>query len=598
MRNVLFRKGLVIGFIILLAIASILPIISGNNLKKKEGKEFLNNVSGSSTTTDCWPMYRHDVQNTGYSKAKAPNTNNTCWTYSAGENIAWVTPAVVDGKLYFSTYFGSSIDSPLEHFNVISKWQKSKGFLFGDDIKGRFYCLDAYTGEWLWEFPTSGFAFYPASVVNGKVFFSTVDYIESPFQMIGQIYCLNAETGDKIWDITIDTINGEDRIPLSPIVADNKVFVNDMTLNIHCFNEDNGSHIWTYNVGYEQQGWNSSYGFTPAYANNKLYVTLGLGHSPEVSYGKIYCIDVENGTKLWDFLIPHQQYSSPAVFDGMVFVTGGWEINLSEPEDQVGKLYCLNSTTGALNWNHTVYGNPTEGIWGSSSPAVADGFVYFISEEFVHCIDIESGIEKWREFFYFNLFPLSYSLSVADGKIYFAGPSDLLTFYCLNAENGSRIWSYEFGSTFRHCPAIADGWVYVATVGGIVYAFRDNEPPDVPSIDGPNSGKPGIDYDFAFVSNDFEGDNIDEYTIDWGDDTNQETISGPFSSGEVITVNHSWDEKGTYSIKAKAKDIYGAKSNWSQFEVKIPRKRVSSYHWLSDRFQLLERLLGLIKYNF
>jgi hypothetical protein len=33
---------------------------------------------------DWWPMFRHDLNNTGYSTSPAPNTNNTIWTYTTG----------------------------------------------------------------------------------------------------------------------------------------------------------------------------------------------------------------------------------------------------------------------------------------------------------------------------------------------------------------------------------------------------------------------------------------------------------------------------------------------------------------------------------
>ena len=86
--------------------------------------------------------------------------------------------------------------------------------------------------------------------------------------------------------------------------------------------------------------------------------------------------------------------------------------------------------------------------------------------------------------------------------------------------------------------------------------------------------------------------------MNWGDGTVEETVIGPFVSGEKAKANHSWDEKGTYTIQAKAKDFYGAESNWSEFKVEIPRIRVTYYsfiQWFLERFPLLEKLLSLIR---
>ena len=99
-----------------------------------------------------------------------------------------------------------------------------------------------------------------------------------------------------------------------------------------------------------------------------------------------------------------------------------------------------------------------------------------------------------------------------------------------------------------------------------------NEPPYAPSIDGPISGKPGTEYSYTFVSTDPNGDDIANYTIDWGDD-NVEVVEGPVGSGEIITVSHTWDEQGTYIISAKATDIYGAESEWGILTVTMPKNQ-------------------------
>jgi hypothetical protein len=142
---------------------------------------------------------------------------------------------------------------------------------------------------------------------------------------------------------------------------------------------------------------------------------------------------------------------------------------------------------------------------------------------------------------------------------------------------------------------------YGAFTPGDVWQFttRHNTPPNVTTIDGPNRGNPDISYEFGFSCIDSYGDEIGEYIIRWGDDSDEEIIIGPFSSGEEVFANHSWDEKGSYTIQAKAKDVYGAEcSSWGSFVISIPRTRTVLnlwYHWFLERFPLLERLLDIIK---
>ncbi|MGF3554217.1 MAG: PKD domain-containing protein, partial [Thermoplasmatota archaeon] len=45
----------------------------------------------------------------------------------------------------------------------------------------------------------------------------------------------------------------------------------------------------------------------------------------------------------------------------------------------------------------------------------------------------------------------------------------------------------------------------------------------------------------------------------------------PSASGDNVTVTHKWTKKGTYQVKAKAKDIYGSESGWTTISVSVPR---------------------------
>jgi len=125
----------------------------------------------------------------------------------------------------------------------------------------------------------------------------------------------------------------------------------------------------------------------------------------------------------------------------------------------------------------------------------------------------------------------------------------------------------------------------------------ENHPPNTPIIDGPPSGNTGILYEYCFTSIDPDGHNIAEYIVNWGDITGEETITGPFASGEEAKASHIWNEIGTYIIKAKAKDVFGDESDWSEFEVIIPRNRVTNkswYLWFLERFPILDRLLHIL----
>ncbi len=117
--------------------------------------------------------------------------------------------------------------------------------------------------------------------------------------------------------------------------------------------------------------------------------------------------------------------------------------------------------------------------------------------------------------------------------------------------------------------------------------------PSKPKITGPSTGKPGIDYDYNFMSTHPLDEDVYYYTK-WGDGHVQDWV-GPYSSGEVIIFNHTFTTKGTYKISAKAKDIHGVESYWGYLEVSMPKQRVfnSYFQWMFERFP---HAFPLIKY--
>ena len=127
-----------------------------------------------------------------------------------------------------------------------------------------------------------------------------------------------------------------------------------------------------------------------------------------------------------------------------------------------------------------------------------------------------------------------------------------------------------------------------------------NQPPNTPNIDGPKKGKTGIKYTFMAMSNDPDMDNI-SYFFDWGDDNNSGWTEY-ITSGNYINQTHTWEKKDKYIIRVKAKDFFGAESNWGTFELNIPKNNPFFLNFnlfsllferFSNSFLILRHLLGL-----
>jgi bacillopeptidase F len=122
--------------------------------------------------------------------------------------------------------------------------------------------------------------------------------------------------------------------------------------------------------------------------------------------------------------------------------------------------------------------------------------------------------------------------------------------------------------------------------------FNFSSPPGTPVIDGPTSGKPGTSYIYKFTSIDLDGDQV-SYYIDW-DDGNITDWTDFQPSSEPYSEGHTWSTKGTYTIRAKAKDIDGLESNWGTLAVSMPKDKISTgslYIRLLEKLPLLQKLI-------
>jgi len=97
----------------------------------------------------------------------------------------------------------------------------------------------------------------------------------------------------------------------------------------------------------------------------------------------------------------------------------------------------------------------------------------------------------------------------------------------------------------------------------LVILEADNQPPDKPSmpLGGKLTMKTGVEYEFTTSTIDPDGHQI-WYLFDWGDGTKTGWI-GPYTSGNTASASHIWSIEGIYAIKVKARDYYGAESEWS-----------------------------------
>jgi glucose dehydrogenase len=104
-----------------------------------------------------------------------------------------------------------------------------------------------------------------------------------------------------------------------------------------------------------------------------------------------------------------------------------------------------------------------------SSPAVADGVVYFGSEHGnVYALNVGTGAQLRS---YATAASVESSPAGADGVVYFGTYSDC-NVCALNTSTGVKLWSFNTGYIVNSSPTVANGVIYVGSDGGSVYALN------------------------------------------------------------------------------------------------------------------------------
>jgi len=88
-----------------------------------------------------WPMFHHDLRNTGYADDTIADDLELLWNYSTGGLIS-SSPAVADGKV----------------------------FVGSENLDNKIYCLDENTGSLIWSYTAGQSVYTSPAVADGKVF--------------------------------------------------------------------------------------------------------------------------------------------------------------------------------------------------------------------------------------------------------------------------------------------------------------------------------------------------------------------------------------------------------------------------------------------
>jgi outer membrane protein assembly factor BamB len=466
-----------------------------------------------------WPMKCHDNRHTGRSPYTTANNNGAeLWKF---ESDTWIQGGPIignDGTIYFGDYSGNFY--ALNNDGSL-KWRIDRGVithgtirstpLIGEDNIIYIGCWDDYL-----------YAFYPDGTLKWKSYTGGTITSSPAISEDGTIYIGNM-VGSSSGDI----------VAVNP----------------------DGSIKWKYTTGYYITA-------DPAIGDDG---TIYIGSGDKY----LYAINPD-GTLKWRFKTGHY-------IKGPASITEDGTIYFGSYDDYLYALY----TNGTMKWKIKT-GSGTE-----TNPSIGPDGTIYVGDDRLYAINPD-GTLKWA----FNIgedqkiFQSSPTVS-SEGTIYIGthiDETDGGELISVNSD-GTLRWRRQIANVLvDSSPCIGEnGIVYIGSSFddqgndyGYLYAFGHgdnvNNPPDKPSITGPNSGKTGETYSYSIAATDPDNDQISIY-VDWGDNTNS-GWQGPYQSGSSITLSHIWNNDGTYSIKAKAKDDEGSESTYATLQVTMPKNKL------------------------
>jgi hypothetical protein len=127
------------------------------------------------------------------------------------------------------------------------------------------------------------------------------------------------------------------------------------------------------------------------------------------------------------------------------------------------------------------------------------------------------------------------------------------------------------------------------------YNYISNTPMP-PIIQGPTNCKRGKEYNYTLNATDPNGDDL-YYIIEWGDILEE---IGPYPSGELIIVNHTWLKSKECVLRIKVRDSTGLESGYEEMKILISRVNVKNNHFqnLYRFFDNISKILRLFLFTY
>ena len=381
----------------------------------------------------AWPGFRGGAARTGHADSvPGPKEASLAWIFEERDALLAdfsSSPTVVGDRVYISG---------------------AKGSVFSSG--GTVYCLDANTGERIWQYPSPIQMFSSPTVVDGRVYVGEGFHQDTDCSL----HCIDAATGNSIWDFQTKS-----HVESSAFVSQGKVYFGAGDDGVYCVDAVDGAEIWHYADIHVDA--------SPLVWNGVVYFGTGYG-----SY-RVYAVDAYTGEELWAEAVDSPVWGSPCAHENLVFFGLGNGNFLESAANPTGGVVAFNARTGKQAWDYEV------GDAVLTAVAYRDGFVYFGSRDgHLYALNAEAGELRWKS-------PIGSAVvsspAVTESAVYVGANNGYL--YSININDGQPLWQFDTslvanGEPIFSSPAIANGRLYVGSKDRYVLCLGEKITPSAP----------------------------------------------------------------------------------------------------------------------
>lgn len=271
----------------------------------------------------------------------------------------------------------------------------------------------------------------------------------------------------RLWTSSIGDGAGESGLRLRPAFADGVLYAASTDGKIAAFDATSGKTLWSKSSS--TKGW---FGWGDKKRKDAFYAG-GPGVSGDLLAigtldGHVHGINAKDGSPRWEATLNSEVLTAPAVVGGFVIVRTG-----------DGRLYGLDSTSGERRWAYDQGNVPLLSLRGNGPLLVANGVVFFGSDNGkLVALRLDNGEKLWEQTLASGEGRTEIDrLNDADGSILLDGTTLYGAAYhgnlvAVDGPSGRPLWSRPF-STFTSVD-VAGNALYGVNEDSQVWAFDKN----------------------------------------------------------------------------------------------------------------------------